>query len=257
MPHLSHCRICSPATVSWSAGKCADDGKSLLAASLIANEKDGHLRKKQAHEREEWPKTWSGWTGDARRSPPMAPSQITTTALGTSTKTSPSIFPKIRSCALTLPIPSNSMTQSPRRSAKSKRATNSAPGAAAAADWQRNSRRRSRVWLLPQHRRHDCLHRFRGWNDYGDGLGHQEKPVVVKVTGESQLRKLPPPMAQRIAARLKGTSGDTPPAAAGQPAGGIIRNERHCRNALDTADLIPRKGRRTFSRLSAACRPRA
>src|SRR5260221_313886 len=41
------------------------------------------------------------------------------------------MFPKIRSCAATLPIPSNSMTQSPRRSAKSKRATNSAPVTAA------------------------------------------------------------------------------------------------------------------------------
>jgi hypothetical protein len=36
-----------------------------------------------------------------------------------------------------------------------------------------------------------------------------KKPVKVKVTAESQLRKLPAPMAQRIATRLKG--GGTPP----------------------------------------------
>lgn len=37
-----------------------------------------------------------------------------------------------------------------------------------------------------------------------------KKPVAVKITAESQLRKLPPPMAQRIASRLKGA----PPEAA-------------------------------------------
>jgi hypothetical protein len=34
-----------------------------------------------------------------------------------------------------------------------------------------------------------------------------KKPVVVKITGESQVRKLPPEMAQRIAMRLKGMNG--------------------------------------------------
>jgi hypothetical protein len=36
-----------------------------------------------------------------------------------------------------------------------------------------------------------------------------KKPVTLKVTAESQLRKLPAPIAQRIAARLKGGSQDT------------------------------------------------
>jgi co-chaperonin GroES (HSP10) len=36
-----------------------------------------------------------------------------------------------------------------------------------------------------------------------------KKPVTLKVTAESQLRKLPAPIAQRIAARLKGGSADT------------------------------------------------
>jgi hypothetical protein len=39
-----------------------------------------------------------------------------------------------------------------------------------------------------------------------------KKPVVVKVNDASQLRKLPAPMAQRIAARLKGTPADAQPA---------------------------------------------
>jgi hypothetical protein len=45
-----------------------------------------------------------------------------------------------------------------------------------------------------------------------------KKPVVVQISQTSQLRKLPAPMAQRIAARLKGSS-DTPPA--GANAGGV------------------------------------
>jgi len=36
-----------------------------------------------------------------------------------------------------------------------------------------------------------------------------KKPVTLKVTAESQLRKLPAPIAQRIAARLKGGTPDT------------------------------------------------
>lgn len=44
-----------------------------------------------------------------------------------------------------------------------------------------------------------------------------KKPVVVKIADSSQLRKLPAPMAQRIAARLKGNGGE---GAAGQGANG-------------------------------------
>jgi hypothetical protein len=50
-----------------------------------------------------------------------------------------------------------------------------------------------------------------------------KKTVVVKVTGDSQMRKLPAPMAQRIAAFLKGAPGAAsgqPPAAGGAAASG-------------------------------------
>lgn len=47
------------------------------------------------------------------------------------------------------------------------------------------------------------------------------RPVQVKITAESQLHKLPPEMAQRIAMRLKGSMPGTPGAAGGsRPAGG-------------------------------------
>ena len=44
-----------------------------------------------------------------------------------------------------------------------------------------------------------------------------KQPVVVKVTADSQLRKLPQMMAQRIAMRLKGQTPEGQPAAAGAP----------------------------------------
>ncbi|OLC83101.1 MAG: hypothetical protein AUH66_03355 [Acidobacteria bacterium 13_1_40CM_4_57_6] len=47
-----------------------------------------------------------------------------------------------------------------------------------------------------------------------------KKPITVRITPESQLRKLPPPMAQRIAARLKGSSADAQPPAAAQGGAG-------------------------------------
>jgi hypothetical protein len=46
-----------------------------------------------------------------------------------------------------------------------------------------------------------------------------KKPAIIKITSESQLRKLPLPMAQRIAARLKGNPADaTPQSASNAPA---------------------------------------
>jgi hypothetical protein len=45
-----------------------------------------------------------------------------------------------------------------------------------------------------------------------------KKPISIKVTSESQLRRLPQPMAQRIAARLKGVLPDAAAAAPGNAA---------------------------------------
>jgi Domain of unknown function (DUF5666) len=45
-----------------------------------------------------------------------------------------------------------------------------------------------------------------------------KKPISIKVTSESQLRRLPQPMAQRIAARLKGVPPDAAAAAPGNAA---------------------------------------
>jgi len=46
-----------------------------------------------------------------------------------------------------------------------------------------------------------------------------KKPVMVKFSPDSQLRKLPPMMAQMIATRLKGGEGGGPPSSGGPPSG--------------------------------------
>ncbi len=46
-----------------------------------------------------------------------------------------------------------------------------------------------------------------------------KKPVVVKITPDTQLRKIPPEMAQRIAFFLRRSSGQSGPASEGQSAG--------------------------------------
>jgi hypothetical protein len=51
-----------------------------------------------------------------------------------------------------------------------------------------------------------------------------KKPITVKVTADSQLRKLPAPMAQRIAARLKGTSTEAPSSAPAPNGAGTTSN---------------------------------
>jgi len=62
-----------------------------------------------------------------------------------------------------------------------------------------------------------------------------KKPVVVKIADTSQLRKLPAPMAQRIAARLKGTGSEGAPGqganGAGTPANAAARDAGNAGNA--------------------------
>ncbi|MGA2418534.1 MAG: DUF5666 domain-containing protein [Candidatus Acidiferrum sp.] len=60
-----------------------------------------------------------------------------------------------------------------------------------------------------------------------------KKAVTVKVTGDTQLRKLPVPVAQRIAARLKGESADASPG--GGQAGGAAAAPANATNAAASA----------------------
>ena len=57
-----------------------------------------------------------------------------------------------------------------------------------------------------------------------------KKSTTVKITAESQLRKLPPPMAQRIAARLKGTTADGQSSIPNSNGGGAAANAAQTTN---------------------------
>ena len=96
------------------------------------------------------------------------------------------------------------------------------------------------------------------------------KPVEVQITGESQVRKLPAPMAQRIAARLKGTPAEG--AVANGAAGGSTGNRTlarlmELRRRIDSPAIravlgkaetsaVEETAEAIFSRCSTACRQR-
>src|SRR6266403_1901183 len=207
-------------------GKMADDGKSLLAASLIAMKKLD-IAQKQAHEREEWQRRGVGGLVSAV-DPSSGTITITTTAAGTSKDVA------IRASKNTVlrryspnSIKFDEAKAAPIGEIKAgdqlrARGTRSADGSELTADEVVSGSFRNIAGTIAS------IDSSAGTITVMDLTS--KKSVVIKVTGESQLRKLPPPMAQRIAARLKGSSGDGPPAATAR---GAIHNERHCRNALE------------------------
>jgi len=193
-------------------GKMTDDGKSLLAASLIAMKKMD-IAQKQAHEREEWQKRGVGGLVSAV-DPSSGTITITTTALGTS-----------KNMAIHVSKDTELRRYAPN-SVKFDDAKLASIGEIKAGDQlrARGSRSADSSELTADEVVSGSFRNIAGTIASIDASAGTiavmdlatKKTVVIKITGESQLRKLPPPMAQRIAARLKGTSGDAPPAAGGQ-----------------------------------------
>ena len=77
-----------------------------------------------------------------------------------------------------------------------------------------------------------------------------KKPVVVKIADTSQLRKLPAPMAQRIAARLKGNGGEGPAGQGGEWWRGSALTGSATSGMPETQGLLPRERPRVVRRLS-------
>ena len=200
-------------------GKLADEGKSVVAAWVISIKKED-IAEKQAREREEWQKHGFGGLVNSVD----AANNIITVSL-------PSLGEK-KSVAVRLskdtilrryasdsvkfddakPAPLDQIKPGDQLRA---RGTRGADGAEFTAQEVVSGTFRNIAGII------SALDASAGTITVQDLVS--KKPILVRITAESQLRKLPLPVAQRIAVRLKGTSSDAPstvptPGAAGSAA---------------------------------------
>src|SRR5712692_1176983 len=182
-------------------GKLADDGKSVLAASVIAMKK-ADIAEKQSREHEEWQK--HGF-GGLVNSVEAASSTISVALPSQGEKKSvavhlskETILRRYASDSVKFddaqPAPLDEIKPGDQLRA---RGTRSANGAEFTADEIVSGTFRNIAGTI------SALDASAGTITVHDLVS--KKSITVKITAESQLRKLPPPMAQRIAARLKGT----------------------------------------------------
>jgi hypothetical protein len=182
-------------------GKTSEDGKSLLTGSLIAMKKLD-IAEKQAHEREEWQKHGVGGLVSAV-DPSTGTITIATATLGGNKSI---VIHTSRDTVLRRYAP-NSVKFDDAKTAPigeikvgdqlRARGKRSADDAELAADEVVSGSFRNIAGTISSI---DSSAAIISVFDLAT-----KKPVAVKITPESQLRKLPPPMAQRIATRLKGT----------------------------------------------------
>ena len=182
-------------------GTNGPDGKSMLAVSVIAMKK-ADLAEKHAHEREEWQKHGVGGLVSAV-DPASGTVTISISALGANKSLTVQVSKDtvLRRYAPgsvkfddATPAPLDQIKVGDQLRARGAR---SADGGELKADEVVSGSFRNIAGTI-------------GSIDAGAGTISlsdlaTKKPVVVKVNESSQLRKLPPAMAQRIAARLKGT----------------------------------------------------
>ena len=182
-------------------GKLADDGKSVAAASVIAMKKVD-IADKQSREREEWQRHGFGGLvnnvdagGNTINVSLPSPGEKKTVAIHFSKDT---ILRRYASDSVKFddakPAPLDQIKPGDQLRA---RGTRSADGAEFTADEIVSGTFRNIAGII------SALDASAGTVTVQDLA--LKKSVTVKVTADSQLRKLPPPMAQRIAARLKGT----------------------------------------------------
>ncbi len=176
-------------------GKLADDGKSVLAASVIAMKK-ADIADKQAHEREEWQRHGLAVAIHLSKDTILrryAPDSVK--------------FDDAKPAPLDQIKPGDQLRA---------RGTRSADGLDLTADEIVSGTFRNIAGTI------SALDASAGTITVQDLAS--KKPITVKITAESQVRKLPPPMAQRIAARLKGTSSEGPSSTSGSNGAGAPRS---------------------------------
>jgi len=204
-------------------GKLADDGKSVVATSVVAMKK-ADIAEKQSREREEWQK--HGF-GGLVNSVDTASSTINVALPSQGEKKSVAVHLSkdtiLRRYALdsvkfddAKPAPLDQIKPGDQLRV---RGTRSADGTEFTADEIVSGTFRNIAGTI------SALDGSASTITVQDLVA--KKPITLKITAESQLRKLPSPMAQRIAARLKGTAADTqPPAAAPGGVGSVASTEQ-------------------------------
>ena len=194
-------------------GKLGDDGKSVLASSIIAMKKSD-IAEKQSHEREEWQKHGFGGLVD---SVDAASSTISVALPSVGEKKTVAVH--LSKDTIARRYASDSVKFDDAKPAQldqikpgdqlRARGTRSADGTEFTANEIVSGSFRNIAGTI------SALDASAGTITVQDLA--TKKPITVKITSESQLRKLLPPMAQRIAACLKGTPTD---ASAPTPASG-------------------------------------
>ncbi len=197
-------------------GKLADDGKSVLALSVVAMTKTD-IAEKQSRDREEWQ---SHGTGGLVSSVDAAGSTISISLPAVGEKKSVAIhlskntvlrryaadsvkFDDARPAPLELIKPGDQLRA---------RGASSANGSELTADEIVSGTFRNIAGTI------FAIDASAGTMTVQDLVS--KRPVTVRITAESQLRKLPAPVAQRIAMRLKGIPLDAQPSASAPEAAG-------------------------------------
>jgi len=190
-------------------GKLADDGKTVLAASVIAIKK-ADIAEKQSHEREEWQKHGLGGlvssVDTASGTIAVAPPSIGDKKNVTVHLSKETVLRRYASDSVKFddakPAPLDEIKPGDQLRARGSR---SPDGADFNADEIVSGTFRNIAGTV------SAIDASAGSITVQDLVS--KRTIVVKVTAESQLRKLPPAMAQRIAARLKGTPSEASPSA--------------------------------------------
>jgi hypothetical protein len=209
-------------------GKLADDGKSVLAASVIAMKK-ADIAEKQSRERDEWQKHGFGGlvnsvdAADGTISIGLpSPGEKKSVAVHLSKDT---ILRRYASDSVKFddakPAPLDQIKPGDQLRA---RGTRSADGAEFTADEIVSGTFRNIAGPI------SALDASAGTITVQDLVS--KKSITVKITAESQLRKLPPPMAQRIAARLKGTPPEAQSSASTPSGAGSVANAEPTRKPV-------------------------
>lgn len=191
-------------------GSISDDAKSVVASSLLVMKK-ADIQARQEHEREDWQKRGVG--GLVNAIDPNSGTITLSTAASGSSKT------------LTIHAPKDAIVR--RYAPGSVRFEDAKPGTLDQIKpgdqlRARGSRNADGSELTAEEIVSGSFRNIAGTVasiDPGENTIRvmdllTKKPVTVKITVDSQLRKLPPTVAQRIAMRMKGVPPDTSPATA-------------------------------------------